>query len=73
MTKLLAKAFEAASQLSEAEQEAIAIAVLAEVGSSDAEWDQRFAQSQDALERLADVALDHHRRGKSSLLDPDKL
>ena len=73
MTKLLADAFKAASLLPKEEQDAIAIAVLAEVGGSDDEWDDRFAQSRSTIERLADEALAAHRRGESKPLDPDEL
>ena len=72
MTNLLKKAFEAASQLPEAEQKLLAVAILAEV-SSEAEWDKRFAQSSETLEQLADEALAEYRKGRTEPLDPDAL
>ena len=72
MTDLLKKAFEAASHLPEKEQEALAVAILAEV-TSDADWDARFAQSAESLTELADEALKEHRAGKTRPLDPGEL
>lgn len=72
MTKLLEEALRAVSQLPDAEQDALASAILAEV-AGDAAWDDRFRASASELERLADDAIEEHRRGQSRPLDPDNL
>jgi hypothetical protein len=72
MTDLLKKAFEAASQLPEEEQKALAVAILAEV-APESEWDKRFEQSGETLEQLADEALAEFRKGRTKPLDPDEL
>lgn len=61
MTKLLEKAFEAASKLPAEEQDALAASILAEV-EAERRWDALFEGSVPALEQLADQALDEHRR-----------
>jgi len=53
MTKLLEKAFEEASRLPEVDQNALAKWVLDELHSERA-WEKAFAESDDALEKLAD-------------------
>lgn len=60
MTEALRKAFEAASRLSNREQDELAAAILEEL-SADDRWATTFAQSQRALERLADEAIQEHR------------
>ncbi len=72
MTELLKKAFEAASRLSEEEQNAVAEWLLAEL-SSEERWEARFAEAQDALSVLAREALDEHERGETRDLDPGSL
>jgi hypothetical protein len=72
MTEALRKAFEAASRLPEPEQDELAAAILEEL-DADERWDAAFARSQDALERLADEALEEHRAGRTEPLDPDAL
>jgi len=64
MTKALEEAFEAAARLPEAEQEALAAAIQAEI-EADAEWEKSFARSQDKLARLAEEALAECRSGKT--------
>lgn len=59
MTALLRMAFDAASQLPEDEQDAVAEWLLAELASEE-EWDKRFAESQGALSLLAREALSEH-------------
>lgn len=59
MTDLLKKAFDAASQLPEDEQDAVAEWLLAELASEE-EWDERFAESQGALSSLAREVLGEH-------------
>jgi hypothetical protein len=70
MTKALKKAFEAASRLPDREQDQLATAILEELGA-DERWEAAFAQSQEALQRLAQEALEEHRTGRSEALDPD--
>lgn len=72
MTKVLEKAFDEASKLSESEQNALGEWLLAEI-ESEREWDRSFARSQDLLSRLANEALAEHRRGETDELDPDNL
>jgi histidinol-phosphate/aromatic aminotransferase/cobyric acid decarboxylase-like protein len=72
MTKALQKAFEAASRLPDPDQDELAVAILEEL-EADERWEAAFAGSQDALERLADEALEEHRAGRTKPLDPDAL
>jgi len=72
MTNKLKKAFDAASKLPPAEQDALAAAILEEV-KVDGLWEASFAKTPGALERLADEALDEHRAGSTRPLDPDNL
>ena len=72
MTKALRKAFEVASRLPDREQEEIAAAILEEL-AADERWEAAFAESQVALKRLADEALNEHRAGRTEALDPDAL
>jgi hypothetical protein len=72
MSKLLEKAFEEASKLPKREQEALAQWLLAEL-ESERRWEERLSESAGDLARLADEALDEHRRGATGVLDIDKL
>ena len=72
MTEALKEAFQEASKLPEAEQDALAEAIRAEIRAED-EWDRSFARSLDVLERLANEAVEDHRAGRTKPLDPDKL
>ena len=72
MTKVLEKAFDAASKLSEPEQNALGEWLLAEI-QSEREWDLAFSRSQETLARLAKEARAEHRRGQTDELDPDAL
>jgi hypothetical protein len=72
MTKLLEKAFAEAAKLPDADQDALAQAVLAELGS-ERRWDELFAASADVLSELAEEALAEHRAGRTKRLDPDTL
>jgi hypothetical protein len=69
MTKALEEAFQEASKLPEAEQNALDEAIKAEIGAEGA-WDNAFARSRDILGRLADEALADHRAGRTKPLDP---
>ena len=72
MTHLLQQAFSKVSKLSETEQNIFARWVLEEL-VSERRWEKVFAESEDALSRLADVALGEHKRGKTKPLHPDAL
>jgi hypothetical protein len=72
MTRLLDQALRALADLPEAEQDALAVAILAEV-KGDETWEQQFGASAAQLERLADEAMSEHREGRSQPLDPDTL
>ena len=68
MTKALKKAFEAASKLPEAEQDALAAAILDEL-ESERHWDELFERSVDTLAKLAKEALAEDRAGRTRPLD----
>jgi hypothetical protein len=61
MTRLLQEAFKKASELPETEQDSLAKWLLEEL-ESNREWNGMFAVSEDILGRLANEALDTHRR-----------
>lgn len=65
-------AFAAAAQLPEAEQVALARALLAEL-ASEAAIDGAIAAAPDALSRLAAEAIGEHRRGQTQPLDLERL
>ena len=69
MTDLLRKALEAASQLPEDEQDAVAEWLLAELQSEE-EWDKRFASTQGTLSALTREALAEYERGKTKEPSP---
>ena len=68
MTKLLKQILEQASRLPDEEQDSLA-AILMEEMADEARWDKSFAESQDALEKLAKEALEEHRRGETRPLE----
>jgi len=68
MTKALKKAFEAVSKLPEAEQDALAAAILEEL-ESERRWDELFQRSADTLAKLAKEALAEDRAGRTKLLE----
>lgn len=72
MTQLLQQAFDEASKLTVLEQNVFARWMLLEL-ASEKRWDKAFANSEDLLSQLADEALAEHKKGKTELLDPDKL
>lgn len=72
MTKLLEEALRAVADLPDAEQDALATAILAEVQGEE-EWHRRFVASEGDLELLADQALAEHRQARSQPLDPNTL
>jgi len=72
MTELLRKAFEKASKLPDAEQDALASVLLEEL-EGETKWEEALANSQDQLAALADAALTEQGAGKTRPLDPDTL
>ena len=72
MTRLLEKAFKEASKLPVVEQNALAKWVLEEL-EAEKEWEQIFAESEDVLDRLANEAIEAHKKGKTKPLDIDRL
>ncbi len=72
MTRLLDEAFAAAAELPEAEQNALASALLSELASEQA-IDAAIATRPDVLARLADEASAEHSAGRTEALDPDRL
>ena len=72
MTKALEEVFRQVSKLPEAEQDALAEAIRAEIGA-ERDWEKSFAGSLDVLERLADEAIADHRAGRTKPVDPDKM
>lgn len=73
MGKLLERAIEEAHKLPEEEQEAIGAWLLAEI-DSETRWDELFARpASETLKRLAEEALEDHRSGRTSPLDPERL
>jgi len=72
MTRLLERAFEEASKLSELEQNVLARWLIAEI-TSERKWEGSFAESEDVLDKLADEALAEHLRGETKPLDIDRL
>jgi hypothetical protein len=73
MGELLERAIEEAHKLPEEEQEAIGAWLLAEI-DSETRWDDLFAHpASETLNRLGDEALEDHRSGRTSPLDPERL
>lgn len=72
MTGLLKKAFDEASRLPDREQDELAKLLLEEI-SSEERWSRAFERAPERLRALAEEALEEHRRGETSPLDPDAL
>ena len=72
MTRLLKKAFEEASGLEKAEQDAVAQWLLDEL-ASERRWGHAFQGSHDALAKLAAEAREAHQTARTRPLDPDAL
>ena len=72
MTKALEEVLRQVSRLPEAEQDALAEAIRAEIGA-EKDWDKSFAGSLDVLDRLADEAIADHRAGRTKPIDPDTM
>lgn len=64
MTRMLEKAFEAASKLPVLEQNVLARVLLDEI-ASEQKWDALFAESEDVLALLAAEALQDEEQGKT--------
>ena len=69
MSHLLERAYTEITRLPEADQDVIAALILEEL-EDERKWQTSFAQSQDALARLAEEALAEHRAGRTQPLDP---
>lgn len=72
MTQLLEQAIARLKQLPANEQDAIATIILEEL-EDESQWDRTFANSQDALAKLASAAMVEYRSGKTQELDPETL
>lgn len=72
MTRLLEEAFAAAAELPEADQNALATALLDEL-ASEHQIDAAIVSRPDVLARLANEALAEHHAGRTQPLDPDAL
>jgi len=72
MTHLLAQAFAEASKLPQTEQNIFAQWLLEEL-ASERLWSRLFAESQDLLSQLADEAVEEFEKGRTKLLEPEKL
>jgi len=68
MRELLEKAFAAAANLPEEEQDELAKALLADL-SAEEKWDQAFANSPDKLAALADEAIAEFEQGVTRPLE----
>ena len=69
MTRALEEAFKEASKLPESEQNSLAAAIRDEL---EAKWERSLNDSQDALGKLADEALDEFRSARTQPLDVKK-
>lgn len=72
MTELLEKAFAAAAELPDDEQDFIASQILKDV-EEEKRWDETFAKDPDKLNRLAERARANIKAGRREKLDLDKL
>ena len=72
MTKLLEKAFAEATKLTKKDQDLFAKWVLSEI-AAEQEWAESFRRSGPQLSKLAEEALNEHRKGQTKPLDPETL
>ncbi len=72
MTKLLAQAFDKASELPENLQDELARELLEEL-AGEARWDRTLEQSADAIDRMAEQALREYRAGQTKEMGFDEL
>ena len=70
MTQLLERAFKKASKLPERDQDALAKWVLEEL-ESERKWDKSFTESENVLDKLADEALEEHKKGNTKPVNFD--
>ena len=64
MTTLLTKAFQKVSKLPSVEQNSLARWLLEEM-EDEKEWETKFAESEDILERLANEVINSNNNGKT--------
>ncbi len=72
VARLLEKAFDEASKLSEEDQRELAEWILAEL-ESDERWTRALADSEDRLSQLAEEAINEDAKGRTKDLDPMEL
>jgi hypothetical protein len=72
MTKLLAKAFEKASQLPENLQDELARALIDEL-TWEAHWDRTLAETSDQLDKMANKVLEDYRAGRTKEMGFDEI
>ena len=72
MTKLLAQAFEKASQLPDNLQDDLARALIDEL-TWEIRWDQALAESSDQLDKMAEKAVEDYRAGRTKEMGFDEL
>jgi hypothetical protein len=72
MTQPLAKAFQEASQLPENLQDELAERLLEDI-EGEARWDETLASSPQALEKLADKAIQEFKAGRTKKMGFDDL
>jgi hypothetical protein len=72
MTNLLAQAFQKASELPENIQDELASELLEEI-EWESRWDKTLNDSQNALDQLAQKALDEYHAGKTKEMGFDEL
>jgi len=72
MLTLLQEVFEIASKLPQEEQDALASRWIEEM-NEEVKWGKTFAESQDALEALADKALEEIAQGKAEEIGWEEL
>ncbi|MGL5872265.1 MAG: hypothetical protein ACRC2R_07825 [Xenococcaceae cyanobacterium] len=70
MTELLEVAIARLKTLPSSQQDAIAAMILEEL-EDEMRWDKAFANSQDALAKLASEAMAEYKAGKTEKLDPE--
>lgn len=72
MTEALERAFEVASKLPKADQDALAALILEEI-EGERRWEALLEQPSPLLARMADEARAEHPAGLTEVLDPDEL
>lgn len=72
MTKLLEKAFKKASLLPGVEQNTLARWMLKEL-EAEKKWNKILSESEDLLDKLADVAIKDYKEDRIKTLDLDNL